>query len=113
MTVKIKPRNLKQQVIIERKKRDKIFFIAISIIYLYIGIAMFFGERGLLRYLEIKKIEKKLQTEIITLEKKKQELNKEIQSLKNNPFYIEKHAREEFGLAKPDEYIFQFQENDR
>jgi cell division protein FtsB len=106
---RIQPRNLRQQVIIERKRRNIIFFTIIILTFLYIGTELIYGDMGLISYLKIKKVKNALEAEINTLEKENKILESQIKALKEDPYYIEKYAREEFGLAKPDEYIFQFQ----
>jgi cell division protein FtsB len=109
MRGRIQPRNLRQQVAVERKKRNVIFFTVIILAFLYISTSILFGNMGLIRYLALKKTKSTLETEIATLEKENKILQTQINALKEDPYYIEKYAREEFGLAKPDEYIFQFQ----
>ena len=47
-----------------------------------------------------------LRKEIQELEAKRAQLEKEIEQLKSDTNYIEKFAREEYGLGKPDEMIF-------
>lgn len=108
----IKPRNLRQQVTIEKKRRNIIFFTIVTLALMYIMTSLIFGDMGLIKYLKLKKAKHTLETEINTLEKENKIMQSYINALKNDPYYIEKHAREEFGLAKPDEYIFQFQ-NDK
>lgn len=111
MRSKIQPRNLRQQVTVERKRRNIIFFTIITLVFLYIGTTLIFGDMGLIKYLKLKKTKNNLETEISVLEKENKILKSQINALKEDPYYIEKYAREEFGLAKPDEYIFQFQGN--
>lgn len=111
MRGRIQPRNLRQQVALERKRRNVIFFTVIILAFLYIGTSLFLGNMGFIKYLTLKKTKNSLETEITALEKENKILQTQIKALKEDPYYIEKHAREEFGLAKPDEYIFQFQDN--
>jgi cell division protein FtsB len=42
------------------------------------------------------------------IERDNARIRSEITSIREDPYYKEKHAREDFGLAKPDEYIFQY-----
>ncbi len=113
MKSKIQPRNMRQQVNLIRKKRDIIFLIVCISAFLIIFTNLIFGEMGLIKYIELTKTEKRLKAEIVSIEKEKRLLESQVDALRKDPFYIEKHAREEFGLAKPDEYIFQFQNDDR
>lgn len=99
---------LRDQVISERKKRRLITIILIVLSFLYVGLNLLMGESGYLKYRELSNKKQQFEQEIITLEKENIQLKNQIKSLKENPFYAEKYAREEFGLARPDEYIFQY-----
>lgn len=103
-------KRLKEQVQKERKIRNLIFYSITIPTILYIGIILLFGDLGIIKYRALNKTKKSLEKEISQLEKENKLLKTQIDSLKEDPFYIEKYAREEFGLARPDEYIFQFQE---
>lgn len=112
MQGKIKTRNLRQQVIIERKRRTCIFFALILLAFLCISL-MFFGEKGLIKYDDLKKKTDNLDAELTLIEKDNKLLKSQVEALRKDPFFIEKYAREEYGLAKPEEYIFQFQDDGR
>lgn len=80
-------------------------FVILSAIIIFFAIT---GEYG---YLHLKNLEK----EKIALEKKNRELNSEIvklkseiYSLENNDYSLEKVAREELGLAKENEIVYVF-----
>lgn len=113
MKGRIQPRNLRQQVMFERKRRNLIFFTIVSFAVLYMLFALMFGNMGLIKYRSLTKIKNGLDAEIGTLEKENQTLRTHVGALKNDDYYIEKYAREEYGLAKPDEYIFQFKDDGR
>lgn len=111
MKYEIKPRNLRQQVAVERKRRNIVFFTIITLALLYLSINLLFGDMGVIKYIELNRNKSKIETEINTIKTENETLKKHVTSLKKDPFYIEKYAREEYGLAKPDEYIFQFQKD--
>lgn len=97
---------LRRQVLSEIKRR-RLIFITIAILTLsYISIIFVFGDSGLIKYIEMKEKKAKLEKEIKEIELMNVRLRKELQLLKENPFYIEKYAREEYRMARPDEYIF-------
>lgn len=100
---------LRKQVVSEVKKRRLIFvtFVVLSFIYLTIGLV--FGDMGLFRYLELSKTKKNLQKQLVEINQQNEQIRQQIKLLKEDPFYREKFAREEFGLARPDEYIFQYE----
>ncbi|MEW6214351.1 MAG: septum formation initiator family protein [Nitrospirota bacterium] len=99
---------LRKQVVSELKKRRLIFFTIMLLSFIYIGISLLFGDMGLLRYIELNKTKTHLEKQIKEIKKENEQLRSQIKSLKEDPFYTEKHAREEFGMSKPDEYIFQY-----
>ncbi len=113
MRSRIQPRNLRQQVTFERRRRNIIFFTIVTLAFIYMVIALVLGNMGFLKYTALTKTKNTLDTEISTLEKENKALKAHISALKDDDFYIEKYAREEYGLAKPNEYIFQFKDDGR
>ena len=101
---------LRKQVVSETRKRRLIITTVILLSFLYLGIDFFFGPSGFLRYLELKKRRAGLESEIGDIEVRNGRLLTDLKRLKENPFYLEKHAREDFGMAKPDEYIFKYEQ---
>jgi cell division protein FtsB len=99
---------LRQQVVSEKKKRQFIIVVLIVLSFLYLGINFLLGDAGFLKYRELSKKKVQIEREIAELNSENLQLRSQIKSLKDNPFYSEKYAREEFGLARPDEYIFQY-----
>ena len=73
---------------------------------MYLATSFLFGDMGFLRYKELAQKKVRLENQIHALSDNNEQLKSQIKSLKEDPFYTEKHAREDFGLAKPDEYIF-------
>ncbi|MEW5744336.1 MAG: septum formation initiator family protein [Nitrospirota bacterium] len=113
MRKRAKPKNLRQQVSVERRKRNILFFMLTGAGILYLGGALLFGDMGFIKYAELKRTKRALEKEITTLEEENRSLQRHVTALKEDRFYIEKHAREEYGLARPDEYIFQFKQDGR
>ena len=97
---------LRKQVISEIKKRRLIFFTVVLLSFLYLAISFAFGDMGFLRYKELRYKKAHLETQIHELSEENEHLRTQIKLIKEDPFYIEKHGREDLGLAKPDEYIF-------
>lgn len=100
---------LRKQVVSEVKKRRLIFFTFVFLSFLYLSISLFFGDVGLLRYLELNRTKKGLEKQLVEINMQNEQIRTQIRLLKEDPFYKEKLAREEFGLARPDEYIFQYE----
>jgi cell division protein FtsB len=100
---------LRRQVLSEVRRRRTIFLTFIALTFIYISLIFVFGESGLIKYLEMKGKKAQLEREIKEMELTNMRLRKELQLLRENPFYIEKYAREEYRMARPDEYIFQYE----
>jgi cell division protein FtsB len=99
---------LRKQVASEIRKRRLIFLTVVFLSFLYLLITLIFGDMGLLRYRELNRTRVRLEAQIKQIEDENLQLRSHIKLLKEDSFYREKHAREDFGLAKPDEYIFQY-----
>lgn len=99
---------LEKQVRAEVKKRQMIFFTVIVLTLLYLSISLIFGDMGLFKYLELSRTRASLEKQIAQISLQNEQLRSQLKSLKNDPFTREKLAREEYGLSKPDEYIFQY-----
>ena len=100
---------LRKQVVSEVKKRRLIFFTFVVLSFLYLTISLLFGDVGLLRYLELNRTKRGLEKQLVEINRQNEQIRTQIRLLKEDPFYKEKLAREEFGLARPDEYIFKYE----
>jgi len=101
---------LRKQVTSELKKRRLIFLTIAILSLLYLVISFTFGETGLLRYLQLREKRSQLVSEIREVETQNVRLQSDTKRLRENPFYLEKHARENFEMAKPDEYVFKYEQ---
>lgn len=101
--------DLRKQVRSEVKKRRLVFITIMFLTLLYLSTSLIVGETGLIKYFELKNKKAHLEKEVMSMEAQNARLNAELVRLKENPFYIEKYARENFGMAKPDEYIFKYE----
>ncbi len=99
---------LRKKVYNERKKKRLIFYTIIMLSFIYLFVSLLFGDMGIIRYTELIKKHNQLSAEIKGIELENKQYRTQIKLFKEDPFYIEKYAREEYGLAKPDEYIFQY-----
>ena len=99
---------LEKQVNAEVKKKQMIFFTVIVLTLLYLSISLVFGDMGLFKYLELNRTRTNLEQQIALISSQNEQLRSQLKSLKDDPFYREKLAREEYGLSRPDEYIFQY-----
>ncbi len=76
----------------------------------YLAISFTFGRSGLVRYMELKDKKSHLVQEIKEIEARNNRLRSDAKLLKEDPFYIEKFAREDLGMTKPDEYVFKYEQ---
>ncbi len=100
---------LRRQVYNEKKKRNLVFYTILVIVSVYLLWSLVFDDNGLIRYYELKEKKSALIKEIASLNNETSRLQEEVELLKKDPFYIEKKAREELNMSKPDEYIFLFE----
>jgi len=96
-------------VVSEVRKRRLIFVTFVILSFIYLSISLIFGDMGLLKYIELNKTRKNMEKQLAEISRQNEQIRTQIKLLKEDPFYKEKLAREEFGLAKPDEYIFQYE----
>jgi cell division protein FtsB len=99
---------LRDQVRSELKKRRLVFVTFFVLCFIYLTVSIIFGDMGLIRYVELNRTKDKMERQMDDITKQNEKLRTQIKLLNNDPFYREKVAREEYGLAKPDEYIFQY-----
>jgi cell division protein FtsB len=102
--------HLRWQVEQERRKRDLVFFLITLSLLIYLLWVFFLDESGYLRYSMLLQRRAQLAVEIADLQEETRSLRREVRLLRENPFYIEKHAREDLNLSRPEEYIFIFDE---
>lgn len=100
---------LRKQVVSEVKKKRLIFMTFVVLSFIYLSISLVFGDMGLLRYLELNKTKKNLEGQLSEINKQNEQLRTQLKLLKEDPFAREKLAREEYGLSKPNEYIFKYE----
>lgn len=87
-----------------------IWLLSIALLFLFLSI---FGQNGLLQMGDLMRVRKALVEDIAALQSENMELTKEIEGLKNDPFYVERVAREELNLVRPNEIVFQISPSTR
>ena len=70
------------------------------------------GDRGILRLHQLKQEQERLEASIREQEKTKLELTREVRALHGDPKYLEQLARDELGLVRPGEVVYQFPPED-
>ncbi len=87
----------------------KVLSIAFAI-FIFLGIIAFTFLPNYTRIKELSRKEKVLSQKITRYEKENQQLKTDLESLKDDVFYLEKIAREQFGAAKDKEVTIQIEE---
>ncbi len=88
------------------KKR---YLLLTLVLFLILGSVAFFGERGILHLLRLKKELVRIKEENTQMEKENQTLKEEVRRLKQEKSYIEEIARKELGLVKEGEILYRFE----
>jgi cell division protein FtsB len=80
-------------------------------VFLAVYLASFVaGERGLIRKAQVKKELAAVEAEAAKLRSERSQLEQEVLLKENDPFSLEKVAREKYMMVGPDEKIFRFEE---
>ncbi len=97
---------LRGQVASELRTRDYVILTVLLLVLIYLASAAFFGDMGIIRYSDLKRNKIQIEHELASINKDNSRLRSDIGELKTDEFYVEKNARENFGLANKNEYIF-------
>ena len=101
-------RNIRRQQVYEnRKKRRRILLTFSLLLLVYLTFTIAIGEKGVLRYIELKSIRNHMMTETLSIKKRNEDMTGHIDSLKKDPDTVEELARQ-YGLTKEGELIFKF-----
>ena len=89
-------------------KKRRLFLLVLSIL-LILGFFTFFGDKGILHLLRLKKELVRIQEANTKMEGENQRLQEEVRRLQHEKRYIEEIARKELGMVKEGEIIYQFE----
>ena len=84
------------------------YLIAVGVLTVAAIILIFVLEPQRADYRDERAREKRLKQEVLRLREENERLKNEIYRMKTDPFYLEKYARETFGLAASNEIIYKF-----
>jgi cell division protein FtsB len=80
---------------------------SVAIVLLTLGLAVYGGNQ-VLRVTHLKRQLESMERDIVALRSRAEELSRTVERLRNDPAYMEKLAREEFGYVRPDETVLRF-----
>src|SRR4030042_3867190 len=92
--------------------RRKAWLLGTGIALIALVVGSVFGDRGFLNLVEKRRHVEELRLEIETLRAENARLAGEVGALRSSPRAIERLAREQLGLARPDETVFLLREGD-
>lgn len=75
--------------------------------FLLLSLLAMAGERGFLEVYDFGHYLKRVEGRIRAVEQENTRLRSQVAGLRSDPYQVEKLAREELGLARPDELIFE------
>ena len=88
--------------------RRRLATVGVAVLACMLAWHVLFGANGMLAYHQKKKESRSLDTEIQSLQRENDRLQKEIEGLKSDPKVIEREAREQLRYAKPGEVIYTY-----
>ncbi|MBP7652981.1 septum formation initiator family protein [Candidatus Dependentiae bacterium] len=91
-------------------KKKNIIIIA-SILFLTVMHFILFSDSGLIKRYRLNKEKNRLSKEIENLKIEISDLKTDIDNLKTNDFYVEKFARDNYKLLKPNEIIVKIEDS--
>jgi len=87
-------------------------FFTILLLVIIIFFFTIIGQRGILRIHRLTKERNQIKVFNEKIREENLDIQEEISSLKNDRSYIEKIARQELGLVKEDEIVYQFRSSE-
>lgn len=87
--------------VLDRGLKLTVLFTLLLVIY-----TILFGENNIFKYFDKVKTRNELLSQVESLKSENEKLQRTIDYLQNDPFYIEKKARENLGLIKEDEEVY-------
>jgi len=82
--------------------------VVFSVANLALLVHLFFGEMGMLRWRKAQRAADLIREETARLNAENDHLRGESASLRNDPFYIERLARERLGMVREGERVYEF-----
>lgn len=97
-----------QEEIEARKNARKRWLVVIAVLAMGIAASSVVGKKSLVKVIHMNKTKSELQQEIARLKRGNEDLAREVRAVTNNPGQVEAIARDDLGLVKPGEIVYQF-----
>ena len=95
----------------EPRTRMRAWVLGTTIALIALAVGSVFGDRGILNLLARRRQVEALRAELEDMRAENARLSSEIAALRSSPRTIERLAREQLGLARPDETMFLIRED--
>jgi cell division protein FtsL len=92
--------------------RRKAWILGTVLALIALAVGSVFGDRGVLNLVEKRRQVDELRRQLDDLRTENARLSGEVKALRTSPRVIERLAREELGLARPDETVFLIRERE-
>ena len=89
------------------EKRHRLIISGGVACFLLLSLLAMAGERGFLEVYQFSRHLKRVESRIRVLEGENERLWRQVTGLRSDPYQVEKLAREDLGLVRPDEIIFE------
>ena len=96
----------------EPRARMRAWVLGTAIALIALAVGSVFGDRGILNLVSKRRQVEALRAELEGLRDENARLTAEITALRTSPRAIERLAREQLGLARPDETVFHIREEE-
>lgn len=83
-------------------------FLVLGGLTAYLLLVAVFGEQGLLKVRQLDREKTELEERVAALDAETAVLRSEVRGIQSDPFLYEKAAREQLGLVKPGEIVYDF-----
>jgi len=97
-----------EELVAARSARKRRFVFVAVVLAILIAASSVGGKKSLVKIFQMSKTRTELQQEIKRLRQVNEEIAREIQTFAHNPSQVEAIAREDLGLVKPGEIVYQF-----
>jgi cell division protein FtsB len=89
------------------QKQSRLILVGGVGCFLLLSLLAMVGERGFWELYKYSYHLQRIESRVRTLEVENQRLQRQVTGLRSDPYQVEKLAREDLGLARPDEVIFE------
>lgn len=97
-----------QEELAAARSARKRWLVFLAVLAILIAVSSVVGKKSFVKVLQMSKTRTELEQEITRLRQINEGLTREIRAFANNPGQVEAIAREDLGLVKPGEIVYQF-----